>query len=145
MYHVPPTVCFSTYCTMHMHSPIPSLSSFHALSPFDLVDVNECSIYGTCSQLCYNTRGSFTCKCVAGYEMVDHPTMGSICKPIGEFPTVFDCELVLLCTCTCLCTAIFMQYALIDIRMYIAVKRPMWLGADMSNCERITSQELNNN
>ena len=61
-----------------------SLHFMHFLPLTDLVDINECSIYGTCSQLCYNTRGSFTCKCVVGYEMVEHPTMGHICKSIGE-------------------------------------------------------------
>lgn len=34
---------------------------------FFLADFDECSVYGTCSQLCTNTDGSFTCGCVEGY------------------------------------------------------------------------------
>lgn len=37
------------------------------LSFFPLTDFDECSVYGTCSQLCTNTDGSFTCGCVEGY------------------------------------------------------------------------------
>ena len=60
-------------------------------------DINECSVYGTCSQLCHNTHGSYTCTCVAGYKMVEDPTMGRTCKAVGEcvhgtqaLPSVFD-------------------------------------------------------
>ena len=51
----------------------------------DSIDINECSVYGTCSQVCLNTRGSFTCKCVPGYEMVEDPTKGRTCKAIGTY------------------------------------------------------------
>ncbi|XP_062895316.1 low-density lipoprotein receptor-related protein 1-like [Mobula hypostoma] len=30
-------------------------------------DFDECTIYGTCSQTCTNTEGSYTCSCVEGY------------------------------------------------------------------------------
>lgn len=30
-------------------------------------DFDECSLYGTCSQTCSNTEGSYTCSCVEGY------------------------------------------------------------------------------
>jgi len=38
-----------------------------------VVDVDECRVYdnGGCSQLCYNTEGSFSCGCHAGYRL-DH-------------------------------------------------------------------------
>lgn len=32
-----------------------------------LVDFNECGVYGTCSQTCTNSEGSYTCSCVEGY------------------------------------------------------------------------------
>lgn len=31
------------------------------------VDADECELDGTCSQICTNTDGSFTCSCVSGY------------------------------------------------------------------------------
>ncbi|OXB56787.1 UNVERIFIED_CONTAM: hypothetical protein H355_013349, partial [Colinus virginianus] len=30
-------------------------------------DFDECTVYGTCSQSCTNTEGSYTCSCVEGY------------------------------------------------------------------------------
>uniref|UniRef100_A0A803TQP0 LDL receptor related protein 1B n=1 Tax=Anolis carolinensis TaxID=28377 RepID=A0A803TQP0_ANOCA len=30
-------------------------------------DLNECNLYGTCSQMCENTDGSYICSCVEGY------------------------------------------------------------------------------
>lgn len=30
-------------------------------------DFDECTVYGTCSQTCSNTEGSYTCSCVEGY------------------------------------------------------------------------------
>lgn len=30
-------------------------------------DFDECTVYGTCSQTCTNTEGSYTCSCVEGY------------------------------------------------------------------------------
>nr|XP_032823068.1 low-density lipoprotein receptor-related protein 1-like isoform X2 [Petromyzon marinus] len=32
-------------------------------------DFDECGLYGTCSQICRNTAGSFTCGCVEGYAL----------------------------------------------------------------------------
>lgn len=34
------------------------------------IDVNECSVYGTCSQHCTNTLGGFECSCLAGYDLI---------------------------------------------------------------------------
>lgn len=34
-----------------------------------LPDINECEIPGMCSQGCYNTKGSFKCSCIEGYEL----------------------------------------------------------------------------
>lgn len=31
------------------------------------LDFDECTVYGTCSQSCTNTDGSYTCSCVEGY------------------------------------------------------------------------------
>ncbi|GFO03207.1 very low-density lipoprotein receptor [Plakobranchus ocellatus] len=35
-------------------------------------DINECLIPGTCSQLCTNTKGSYKCECIEGFNLVDH-------------------------------------------------------------------------
>lgn len=32
-------------------------------------DFNECEIPGKCSQICHNTKGSYYCKCVDGYNL----------------------------------------------------------------------------
>lgn len=33
------------------------------------LDLNECNTYGSCSQMCVNTDGSYTCSCVEGYVL----------------------------------------------------------------------------
>lgn len=47
------------------------------------VDVNECHIYGTCSQDCKNNVGGFFCFCRPGYEM-DNAT--KTCKALNSNP-----------------------------------------------------------
>lgn len=37
------------------------------MMPVFLLDQDECAIYGTCSQTCTNTHGSYACSCVEGY------------------------------------------------------------------------------
>lgn len=32
-------------------------------------DINECMEFGTCSQGCYNTIGSYKCSCAPGYKL----------------------------------------------------------------------------
>lgn len=43
--------------------------TFAAPNPLSLcfADFDECTVYGTCSQTCTNTEGSYTCSCVEGY------------------------------------------------------------------------------
>lgn len=31
------------------------------------MDIDECKIFGSCSQDCVNTRGSYKCECNQGY------------------------------------------------------------------------------
>lgn len=33
------------------------------------LDLNECNTYGSCSQMCINTEGAYTCSCVEGYVL----------------------------------------------------------------------------
>ncbi|RUS79306.1 hypothetical protein EGW08_012924 [Elysia chlorotica] len=50
-------------------------------------DINECDIPGTCSQSCTNTKGSYRCECIAGFDLVEN----RYCKAI----TRHDAELFL--------------------------------------------------
>uniref|UniRef100_A0A0K2U8P7 EGF-like domain-containing protein n=1 Tax=Lepeophtheirus salmonis TaxID=72036 RepID=A0A0K2U8P7_LEPSM len=49
----------------------------------DCHDINECKEYGKCSQICYNTPGSYKCSCKEGYHLVS----GS-CVPIENSPVL---------------------------------------------------------
>ena len=44
-------------------------------------DIDECKIYGSCSQECFNTKGSYLCKCKPGYD-ISHAT--NSCKAFGK-------------------------------------------------------------
>lgn len=46
-------------------------------------DFDECSVYGTCSQSCTNTEGSYTCSCVEGY--LSQPDNRSCKAKNGEY------------------------------------------------------------
>jgi len=44
-------------------------------------DINECEVWGTCPQICKNTKGSYDCECASGYRKVGD---GSMCEAEGE-------------------------------------------------------------
>ena len=43
-------------------------------------DIDECQIFGACSQHCDNTKGSYKCSCMHGYTLKDH----RYCKADGK-------------------------------------------------------------
>lgn len=47
-----------------------------------LVDLNECSLYGMCHQLCTNEKGSYKCSCANGYLLEINRRS---CKATGRF------------------------------------------------------------
>ncbi|MCI4378616.1 hypothetical protein PGIGA_G00218010, partial [Pangasianodon gigas] len=53
-------------------------------------DVNECELYGTCPQLCKNTKGSYECFCAEGFRSVG-PQHGTECAAEGVTPTHGPC------------------------------------------------------
>ncbi|XP_016414141.1 low-density lipoprotein receptor-related protein 2-like [Sinocyclocheilus rhinocerous] len=50
-------------------------------------DVNECEIYGTCPQLCRNTKGSYECFCADGFRSVGEQP-GVECAAEGNPPVL---------------------------------------------------------
>ncbi|XP_047465711.1 low-density lipoprotein receptor-related protein 2 [Mugil cephalus] len=52
-------------------------------STYSCLDVNECEEYGTCPQICKNTKGSYDCDCAPGYRKVGDGTM---CEAEGPSP-----------------------------------------------------------
>lgn len=44
-------------------------------------DINECEVYGTCPQVCKNTKGGYDCECAPGYRKVGN---GKMCEAEGE-------------------------------------------------------------
>uniref|UniRef100_A0A9J8ABN9 Low density lipoprotein receptor-related protein 2a n=1 Tax=Cyprinus carpio carpio TaxID=630221 RepID=A0A9J8ABN9_CYPCA len=50
-------------------------------------DVNECEIYGTCPQLCRNTKGSYECFCAEGFRSVGEQP-GVECAAEGNPPVL---------------------------------------------------------
>lgn len=52
------------------------------------IDVDECKIYGICSQMCQNTNGSHECKCIDKFELdADKQTCKSIIGQILYYST----------------------------------------------------------
>lgn len=62
---------------------IPKLSDllFFSCSFFSLADIDECEQYGICPQICWNTKGSYSCECAPGYRQVGD---GKMCEAEGE-------------------------------------------------------------
>uniref|UniRef100_A0A8B9LVB8 Low-density lipoprotein receptor-related protein 2 n=1 Tax=Astyanax mexicanus TaxID=7994 RepID=A0A8B9LVB8_ASTMX len=50
-------------------------------------DVNECDVYGTCPQLCRNTKGSYECSCAEGFRSVGLQ-QGMECAAEGNPPVL---------------------------------------------------------
>lgn len=98
LFHYPfPPKHPSTY--NHQITPLPM--SFGDISPIkhtnfsffsSLIDFDECNVYGTCSQTCTNTHGSYTCSCVEGYLL--QPDHKSCKAKNGKIFLI--CSLVLL-------------------------------------------------
>ncbi len=59
-----------------------------------LTDFDECSVDGTCSQLCQNTNGSYHCSCVEGYQL--RPD-GRGCKALGKLRGVSSDQMAGTC------------------------------------------------
>lgn len=72
-------------------------------SPSSLsVDVNECDMGAPCSQRCYNTYGTFLCRCDQGYELGPD---GFACNGKGlviafNEESKCDCQTPCLCFCS---------------------------------------------
>jgi len=59
-------------------------------APASVVDIDECQIPGSCSQLCENRIGSFKCSCHSGYRLDrgDHIT----CLALGCYHVYIICQ-----------------------------------------------------
>ena len=47
-------------------------------------DINECAVFGKCSQKCENFKGGFKCSCYDSYQL-SHNNNKTICKIKGMF------------------------------------------------------------
>ncbi|TDG98033.1 hypothetical protein EPR50_G00214030 [Perca flavescens] len=52
-------------------------------STYTCLDINECEVYGTCPQVCKNTKGGYDCECAPGYRKVGN---GNMCEAKGATP-----------------------------------------------------------
>ena len=55
-------------------------------------DIDECAIFGKCSQKCDNFKGGFKCSCYEGYQM-SYSNGNMICKLKGK-----HCSIIALCS-----------------------------------------------
>jgi len=51
------------------------------------VDVDECQVFGSCSQTCHNEEGSFTCSCEEGYILRNNSCVAGVGEPFMFFAT----------------------------------------------------------
>lgn len=74
----------NTVASKHKPVALPHLTC--ATDPLTLLpaDFDECTVYGTCSQTCTNTEGSYICSCVEGYLL--QPDNRSCKAKNGEKP-----------------------------------------------------------
>lgn len=47
-------------------------------------DINECEIFGTCPQVCKNSKGSYECFCAEGFRSVGDQ-QGTQCAANGNY------------------------------------------------------------
>ncbi|XP_015230707.1 PREDICTED: low-density lipoprotein receptor-related protein 2-like [Cyprinodon variegatus] len=52
-------------------------------STYNCLDIDECKEYGTCPQICKNTKGGYDCECASGYRKVGD---GNMCEADGAAP-----------------------------------------------------------
>lgn len=50
-----------------------------------MIDIDECAIESSCSHLCVNSNGSYTCSCLYGYALRRD---GRTCKASGPEPSL---------------------------------------------------------
>ncbi|CAB4059875.1 unnamed protein product [Lepeophtheirus salmonis] len=91
--------CGRGVCQSESHKPVCKCQTGYESINNKCEDVNECtsSSIATChiSANCYNTIGSFTCKCPKGN--IGDPYVGGGCKPKGQCSSDADCPTSSLC------------------------------------------------
>jgi len=54
-----------------------------------MLDIDECDLPETCTQLCENKKGGFKCSCRAGYEW---DQVDQSCRALGKYQNVLYIE-----------------------------------------------------
>ena len=67
----------------HIYANIHNIMQVCVLIHGFLPDINECEIYGKCSQRCVNNVGSYKCECIRGYDVHDVGSSRKSCKAVG--------------------------------------------------------------